>query len=181
MLRKCPFLDLVWFNWILPIKGPGINLGVQSKESLCPSCKPINKTWKLETWKLAVQNNTRQYNFTAWFLLLFFFPQLRERTAVYLLKILPHPGLTQEQKTTCEKFKTMMLSLNLQSMRLNAGDSKITNDEEVSTINSVHHLTSGYFVNLKVGSVCFCFSASESGPLSRRKNCCFWIIFPITE
>ena len=100
-----------------------------------------------------------------------FFPQLRERTAVYLLKILAHPGLTQEQKATCEKFKTMMLSLNLQSMRLNAGDSKITNDEEVSTINSVHHLISGYFVNLKVPSVCFRFPASESGPLSRRKNC----------
>lgn len=74
-----------------------------------------------------------------------------------------------------------MLSLNLQSMRLNAGDSKITNDEEVSTTNSVHHLISGYFVNLKVPSVCFRFPASVSGPLSRRKNCCFWIIFPITE
>lgn len=63
-------------------------------------------------------------------------PKLRERTAVYLLKILPHPGLTQEQKTTCEKFKTMMLSLNLQSMRLNAGDSKITNDEEMQLWDS---------------------------------------------
>ena len=76
---------------------------------------------------------------------LFFFPQLRERTAVYLLKILAHPGLTQEQRATCEKFKAMMLSLNLQSMRLNAGDNKITNDEEVRTINSVHHLISGYY------------------------------------
>lgn len=67
--------------------------------------------------------------------ILFFWPQLRERTAVYLLKILAHPELTQEQRTTCEKFKAMMLSLNLQSMRLNAGDSKITNDEEVSATN----------------------------------------------
>lgn len=63
---------------------------------------------------------------------IFCFPQLRERTAVYLLKILAHPGLTQEQRATCDKFKAMMLSLNLQSMRLNASDSKITNDEEVS-------------------------------------------------
>lgn len=67
--------------------------------------------------------------------ILFFWSQLRERTAVYLLKILAHPELTQEQRTTCEKFKAMMLSLNLQSMRLNAGDSKITNDEEVSATN----------------------------------------------
>ena len=69
---------------------------------------------------------------------------------MYLLKILAHPGITQEQKTTCEKFKTMMLSLNLQSMRLNAGDSKITNDEEVCIVDNVHPLISGYFVNLKV-------------------------------
>ena len=48
----------------------------------------------------------------------------------------------------------MMLSLNLQSMRLNAGDDKITNDEEVSAINSFYYLISGYFVNFKVTSAC---------------------------
>lgn len=92
------------------------------------------------------------HNTTTSFLYCSFFPQLRERTAVYLLKILAHPDLTQEQRTTCDKFKAMMLSLNLQSMRLNAGDSKITNDEEVSATNSSYHLISGYCVNLKVTS-----------------------------
>lgn len=92
------------------------------------------------------------HNTTTSFLYCFFFPQLRERTAVYLLKILAHPDLTQEQRSTCDKFKATMLSLNLQSMRLNAGDSKITNDEEVSATNSSYHLISGYCVNLKVTS-----------------------------
>ena len=76
------------------------------------------------------------------------FPQLRERTAVYLLKILAHPGLSQEQMTTCGKFKALMLSLNLQSMRLNAGDNKITNDEEVSAINRFYYLISGFFIKV---------------------------------
>lgn len=56
-------------------------------------------------------------------------------------------------------------------MCLNVGDSKIINDEEVSMINSVYYLISGYFVNLKVGSVCFCFFVLESGFFSWRKNC----------
>ena len=68
---------------------------------------------------------------------------------MYLLKILAHPELTQEQRTTCEKFKAMMLSLNLQSMRLNAGDSKITNDEEVSATNGFYYLVSCYFINFQ--------------------------------
>lgn len=50
---------------------------------------------------------------------------------MYLLKILAHPGLTQEQRKTGEMFKTIMLSLNLQSMRLNSGDYKVAHDEEV--------------------------------------------------
>ena len=51
---------------------------------------------------------------------------------MYVLKILAHPGLTREQKKNAEKFKAVMVSLNLQSMRLNAGDIKIANEEEVS-------------------------------------------------
>ena len=73
---------------------------------------------------------------------------------MYLLKILAHPGLTQEQMTTCDKFKAMMLSLNLQSMRLNAGDNKITSDEEVSAINSFYYLISSYFINFELTSAC---------------------------
>ncbi|KAJ7352939.1 hypothetical protein OS493_032878 [Desmophyllum pertusum] len=61
---------------------------------------------------------------------------LRERTAVYLLKILAHPGLTYKQRRTGDKFKAMMLSLNLQSMRLNAGDCKVNNDEEMQLWDS---------------------------------------------
>ncbi|KAL9952715.1 hypothetical protein ACROYT_G040007 [Oculina patagonica] len=63
-------------------------------------------------------------------------PKLRERAAVYLLKILAYPGLTEEQRRTGDKFKAMMLSLNLQAMRLNADDSKITNDEEMQLWDS---------------------------------------------
>ena len=47
------------------------------------------------------------------------------------MKILKHPGLTQEQRRTGEMFKTILLSLNVQSMRLNSGDFKIDSDEEV--------------------------------------------------
>ena len=56
---------------------------------------------------------------------------------MYLLKFLAHPGLTQEQRVTGEMFKSIMLSLNLQSMRLNAGDYKVANDEEVRVTNLI--------------------------------------------
>ena len=62
-----------------------------------------------------------------------FLHQLRERVAVYLLKTLAHPGLKQQQRSTGEMFKEIMLSLNLQSMRLNSGDITIPNDDEVRT------------------------------------------------
>lgn len=55
---------------------------------------------------------------------------------MYLLKFLAHP-LTQEQRVTGEMFKSIMLSLNLQSMRLNAGDYKVANDEEVRVTNLI--------------------------------------------
>ena len=56
---------------------------------------------------------------------------------MYFLKILAHPGLTQVQRKTGEKFKTIMLSLNLQSMRLNSGDYKVVHDEEVKITSLV--------------------------------------------
>ena len=65
-----------------------------------------------------------------------FVSQPRERVAAYLMKILEQPGLTQWQKRTGEMFKTLILSLNLQSMRLNNGDFKIASDEEVEVIFS---------------------------------------------
>lgn len=76
---------------------------------------------------------------------------------MYLLKILAHPEITYMQRSTGDKFKAMMLSLNLQSMRLSAGDSKITSDEEVSANNSSHQLITEYLVS-KVVAVMSAFS-----------------------
>ena len=57
--------------------------------------------------------------------------KLRERVAVYLLKLLSHPGLTDQQRITGDMFKVIMVSMNLQSLRLNSTDCKITCEEEV--------------------------------------------------
>ena len=67
---------------------------------------------------------------------------------MYLLKILAHPEITYKQRSTGDKFKAMMLSLNLQSMRLS--DSKITSDEEVSANNSSHQLITEYLLSVKL-------------------------------
>lgn len=63
-------------------------------------------------------------------------PKLRERVAVYLLKILAHPELTPEQRRNGDRFKAIMLSLSLQSLRLNTGDTKVVNDEELQVWDS---------------------------------------------
>ncbi|XP_022782202.1 lysosomal-trafficking regulator-like isoform X2 [Stylophora pistillata] len=55
--------------------------------------------------------------------------KLRQRAAVYVLKILDDAGLTLEQKKNAENFKALMGSLNLQSMRWSADESKLANDE----------------------------------------------------
>lgn len=60
--------------------------------------------------------------------------------AVYLLKILAHPRLTPEQKKTGEKFKAILLSMNLQSMRLNAADTKPSDENEVRLTYSIFKL-----------------------------------------
>ena len=115
------------------------------------------------------QSNPGSFSILSWklfhllFLRIFSF-QLRERTAVYVLKILDDPGLTQEQRKNAENFKDLMLSLNLQSMRLNVGDSKLSNDEEVSVRN------------IRITSV-LCSNWWSSSRLSTRfaqfkRNCC---------
>ena len=48
---------------------------------------------------------------------------------MYVLKILDDAGLTLEQKKNAENFKALMGSLNLQSMRWSADESKLANDE----------------------------------------------------
>ena len=76
------------------------------------------------------------------------------------MKILAHPGLTQEQRKTGERFKAMMLSLNLQTMRLNAGDSKMSNDEEVRRMPPFVLFLSNIFPTTLVDKFFFKFAES---------------------